>query len=142
MPGPVVSKEVLSDIVLAIDTSGSISETVLENFMFQLKSLMNDFELTGKVIFWDDGVESIGSVEDVLYGKIKPKGYGGTNISPVIEYVNKHLRNSKLLIVLTDGWFSEPTLRSKVPLIWAISSSKGSIDESHLKQYGKVIYLY
>lgn len=141
MPGPTYSKEILTNVIIGIDTSGSITNKVLTDFLFQVRSLLNDFEMTGRVIFWDDGVEADVLVEDVDSGKKRPVGWGGTNVSPVLEYINKKYSNATVVIMLTDGCFSRPTVKSRVPVVWTLSETSDSYGKE-LEDFGKVIYIY
>lgn len=131
-------KEVLADIVLLIDTSGSISNDILSEFFYQYKSLLNDFELTGRIVFWSVGVDNDYDAVDFIRnnnGQYPVNSKGGTSWNPVLEYLDTKYRSASLFVCLTDGHFSSPKHKTKVPMIWCLYKNDGEM----LKPYGKVI---
>ena len=51
LPGAYEDENKLEDILFVIDTSGSISDDDLKNFMSQAYNICKDFNATGKAIF-------------------------------------------------------------------------------------------
>ena len=115
VPGPVPSEESkLADIIVAVDTSGSVffDKPLLEDFFYQVKSLIKDFELEGRVITWDTRVgEDMEITDQQDFAKTLRCVYGGggTDVKCVFDYIKKTYKNQyTAVIVLTDGYFSDP----------------------------------
>ena len=111
---PSVVKEHI-DIVVAVDTSGSISQKELSQFMGEIIGIVKSFknvDLT--VIDCDARVNSVQKVknaspDDIISEVSKNlKGGGGTSHIPVFNWLNENLPNTKLLIAFTDGYTTFP----------------------------------
>ncbi len=141
MPG--IEKEHI-DVVVAIDTSGSISPTELQMFMSEVVSIIRSFrnvDLT--VIDCDCRINQVrnykqATITDAL--NIKLKGGGGTSHLPVFDWLNKNLPNAQLLIGFTDGYTSFPD-KSKVRVntLWVVAGSYRAPTDSF--PFGQVIEL-
>lgn len=134
-----LDREVLADIILLIDVSGSIVEETLSEFLYQYMSLINDFELTGRIIFWSVGVDNDYDAIEFMRtnnnGSLKIESKGGTVWNPVKDYIDVKYSNAALAICLTDGHFSTPKGKTKMPLIWCLYHNEGEL----LKPFGRVI---
>jgi predicted metal-dependent peptidase len=121
-------------LLLAIDTSGSISQNELEVFFNEI----NQIYKCGAEI---DIVECDAEVQNFYkYKGIVPenvKGRGGTCFDPVFEFINKGKLQYDGCIYLTDGYASEPKIKCRVKLLWVVTTD---IDTSHLIN-GKTIKL-
>jgi len=141
---PAVEKETL-DVMVAVDTSGSISDKELAKFLSEISSIVNSFknvELT--VIDCDCRVNGIhqmrnATVSDVM-SKIKLKGGGGTSHIPVFDWINKNKPNSKFVIAFTDGYTEFPDKSQvKMPVLWVLAGDWRTSKDKF--PYGKVIEL-
>jgi len=110
--------------VLAIDTSGS-AEDQLERFFSELvgivKSVCSQFEIT--VIQCDTKIQHVEVLtEYTVQGKKnwKAHGIGGTEFTPVFDYVDEQQLQPEVLIYLTDGLGTAPAEPPSYPVIWAI----------------------
>ena len=103
LPGRKYKK--LVDIVFAMDTSGSVSEESLSKFLNELHGILKVYKTHITVIECDASVKRVYSVKSVKDINYNITGRGGTEFTPVIEYVNSHkeFRNS-LLLYFTDGY--------------------------------------
>ncbi len=92
------------DIVVAIDTSGSMTASLLEKIFNEIFTILKsrDFSLT--IIECDAEVQSVYEARSISDVRLEVAGRGGTSFTPVIKYVNdnKKFRRS-LLIYFTDG---------------------------------------
>ncbi len=119
---PSLSKEEVPKVVLAIDTSGSISSEELKIFAGAIKKLSTlTPELT--VITCDCNIRQViksNEIESFLKN-LKFEGRGGTSHIPVFEYINKHIVNPDVVICLTDGCSDYPEKKPKYPVIWVLT---------------------
>ena len=106
-------------ILLAIDTSGSVSTKELEEFMSEMWHInKTGTEIT--VIQCDTHITHI--------GKFNPKadleinGRGGTDFSEPVEYYNANLGKYSCLMYFTDGKGSTE-VDPKGKMLWVLSSS-------------------
>jgi predicted metal-dependent peptidase len=96
------------DVVIAVDTSGSIGEIELKEFLSEIIGIAKSFSsrvkmrlLTHDTKVWDDYLVQNGNIEKIKALKIR--GGGGTSHKEVFEYVDEKIRDTKLLICFTDG---------------------------------------
>ncbi|MEA2091653.1 MAG: VWA-like domain-containing protein, partial [Campylobacterota bacterium] len=90
-------------LVVAIDSSGSVDETLLSEFLSELNSLMNiipSYEID--LFVCDDKIRShkIFYSGDILEARIE--GGGATDFRPVFEFIESELEDTKLLLYFTD----------------------------------------
>lgn len=123
-------------LLAAIDTSGSVSSSILVEFFEQLFYIM---KTTGAQIDIIECDAAIGKRYTLQKNQeIKVTGRGGTDFTPPVEIVNKEGYNS--LIYFTDGEGSY-NCELKKKALWVIYNHHESEDShfSHLK--GKRIYV-
>ena len=114
----------LEELVIAIDTSGSCSREVVSRFLsetYAILSRQENFFRRMKVYFIQcdcliQDVALIRNREDWLAyeKKIRIRGRGGTDFTPVFDYVEKQrqrkeLKDLKALLYFTDGDGAYPT---------------------------------
>jgi predicted metal-dependent peptidase len=120
-------------MLLGIDTSGSVSDTELKEFMNEIHHIYKcGVDIT--IIQCDTRIRSI----DPYKGKFEMQvhGRGGTEFDPVLEYFNENLRKYTSLVYFTDGecW---TTVKPKGNILWVLSE-RSSMNDS---LPGKVIKL-
>lgn len=111
----------LGRIDFSIDTSGSVTHEMFNQFIGELSYVMDklkpkqigvsqfDHILQGREV-----INSISELEDIQF-----QGGGGTNIEPVLSMFKDV--DSKALIVLTDGWFRHSaSMDPGKPVVWCI----------------------
>jgi predicted metal-dependent peptidase len=121
--------ESLGEIVVAIDTSGSIGERELRAFLSEVKGICDSVKPSKvRVLYWDTevcGHEVYNQDElDNLPKATKPKGGGGTMVECVPTYMNETGIKPECVIVLTDGHLGNSWGTWNVPLIWCIQGNK------------------
>ena len=133
VPGPKVSEEnlkKLKNIVLAIDTSGSMfSDENLSNIVSLAVSIVKKYNADGEIIYWDTSVSSTGTFKDRRsLVRTSVKGGGGTDINCLFEYLDKKYprkyNKPSLILVMTDGYFGtlkEDYVKRYKNVIWAIT---------------------
>ena len=120
-------------MLLAIDTSGSVSDTELQEFMNEIHHIYKaGVDIT--VIQCDVTIKSIESYK----GKplMNVTGRGGTEFDPVLEYYNANQKKYTSLVYFTDGECSTRVV-PKGNVLWVLS------EQSYMNESlpGKVIKL-
>jgi len=121
---PAIKKEGM-ELAVAIDTSGSISEEDLRDFVSEMAGIVQQCNATVWAIICDCEVYSVNKVRNISELKnIKIKGGGGTSHIPVFEELKKNpkLKNVKVLVALTDGYTEVPKRPPQgLTTFWVIS---------------------
>ena len=106
MPG--MKLEPMIDIAVAIDTSGSIGEAMLKDFLSEIQGIMESFpaykihvvsfdtETYNPVQYDSDNLDTICDYE--------PAGGGGTDFDCVYQYLKHNEIEPKRLVMFTDGY--------------------------------------
>jgi predicted metal-dependent peptidase len=111
------------DVVVAVDTSGSVGTKELNMFMAEIAGILADVQPKRLIIMWCDA--NIGRVDEcedendlnTLRCKGVPGG-GGTSFVPVFEEIEKMNITPDALVYLTDGMGTFPRTAPKYPVIW------------------------
>ncbi|UYE96924.1 hypothetical protein [Cyanophage S-TIM66] len=123
-----------------VDTSGSVDEELLQNFLSELFFAINSTRgTTGYLYYFDTELYPQGNIED-LDGVPKPVGLGGTSFVPIMKELNKisseNSHTNTVGIIYTDGFAPMTWEEPETPLLWCISP--GGIKEENIK-YGDVV---
>jgi len=111
-------------ILVAIDTSGSVNNGELKEFMNQIYHIHK----TGNEVTLVHADTAISKIE-----KFTPRseynihGRGGTDFNPVVDYFEEHRNKYSCLIYFTDGEAPAPK-NGKSDLLWVLSK------ESHMNK--------
>ena len=101
--------EQVEELVLAIDTSGSIGQRELTTFLSEVKGICDTVKPSKvRVLYWDtqvcrDEVYEIDKLDDIPQST-KPSGGGGTEVECVPKYMAEYGIKPQATIVLTDGY--------------------------------------
>lgn len=140
---PHMKKEELQ-VFIAIDSSGSVQQSELSEFLSEMVSISKSFSnIKMYVVSCDCAIQEVlevsnGSVQTVL--DIKIKGGGGTSVKPIADLIENDYPSTKILIYFTDGFIDHYDFNSKpYKTIWVVSQ-KGSI-ETPEQNGGEVIKL-
>jgi hypothetical protein len=126
---PSMENETIGEVVIAIDTSGSIGGEQITEFATELVSIC---ELCSpdmvRVLWWDTDVHGEQVFKDNyqnIAGLLKPEGGGGTHVSCVNEYINKQRINAECVIVFTDGYVeSDIKWNIPSPTLWMVTQNR------------------
>ena len=126
---PSAISETVGELVVAIDTSGSIGTAELTEFATELVSICDSVNPDKvRVVWWDSKVHGEQIFSDNYAGlqyMLKPLGGGGTRVSCVSEYLISKNINAECVIVFTDGFVeSGVSWRHQSPLLWMITQNK------------------
>lgn len=134
------SKEV-GNIIVACDTSGSISANEISVMVSELFSILENLEAVNKdnleipVIYCDSIVQK---VEHLQIGDTpKPKGGGGTDFRPPFEYIEKNLNTPAAMVYITDGECNSFPENPGYPVLWALFKNNPSFKPP----FGETVYI-
>ena len=101
--------EQVGELVVAVDTSGSVGQRELSAFMAEIKSICDTVHPECiRLLYWDTKVRQDEKYDmadlDDLIKTTKPKGGGGTDVGCVGEYITTEGIKPQAAIVLTDGY--------------------------------------
>ena len=126
---PSVENEAIGEVIVAIDTSGSIGTEELTAFATELASICGLCTPERvRVLWWDTevhGEQIFESNYENIAGLLKPLGGGGTRVSSVSEYINKENLKAECVIVFTDGYV-ERDIKWEIssPTLWMVTMNK------------------
>ena len=134
MPGMKPGEQI--DVVIGIDTSGSITDKDLKVFLSEIQGIMeayDEYKIT--VMGWDTEVHNVGTfssdnLEDIA--SFEPGGGGGTDPHCVWKYLQDNDIEPKKLIMFTDycffGWSPEE-VEQYCDTVWIIKGNKSAEPE-------------
>ena len=126
---PSLENESIGEIVVAIDTSGSIGQVQLNEFASELASICDTCSPeVVRVLWWDTSVHG----EQVFKGDytniasmLKPEGFGGTHVSCVNKYVMEKGIKAECVLVFTDGYVEHDIeWQITAPTLWMVTENK------------------
>jgi len=108
-------------IVVAIDTSASIDDELLNLFLAELYEIMQVFtHYAIELIECDAKIQNVQRLTPQEYLEPTLKGGGGTNFRPVFDYIENLNEDFKFLIYFTDGKGSFPTYEPLIDVLWVM----------------------
>jgi predicted metal-dependent peptidase len=127
---PSVDNETLGEVVVAIDTSGSIGTKELTEFATELASICDVAQPERvRVLWWDTEVHGEQVFEDIfsnIAALLKPLGGGGTHVSSVSKYINEEKITADCVVIFTDGYVeNDIEWNISSPTLWMITQNKG-----------------
>ncbi len=143
---PSVEKEKI-DVMAWVDTSGSIGQQELVEFISEIASIVGSFKNVDLTVGDCDcrvnGVYELKNAnkEEVIakVGK-NLRGGGGTSHKPVFNWINKHKPSTKFVICFTDGYTDfPPKSQVSVPVLWVVAGHWRANQKDF--PFGKVISL-
>ncbi len=123
---PSVYREGVGQIVIGVDTSGSIGAEELRQFAGEISAISDQSQPEAiHVVYCDAAVQSsqqFGPSEPI---HLEPKGGGGTDFRPVFEWVENNNVLPACLIYLTDLCCTEfPASPPEYPVLWFTDSRR------------------
>ena len=115
---PSMSSDLLR-IVVAVDTSGSVDESLLGTFLGEVTSMMQQYPNYEIDLITADA--KIQSHKTFLPGEMLDydvSGGGGTDFRPVFEYIDQYIDYPTLLLYFTDGQGTFPQEEPNYDVLW------------------------
>ena len=126
---PRLSSEGL-EVIAAIDTSGSISDEELREFVSELDALKGQVRAKVTLLACDNHVAEAAPWEyepwDAMQLPNDIEGGGGTDFRPVFDWVETENRSPNMLVYFTDGEGDFPKVPPNYPVIWLVKG-KGKV---------------
>jgi len=140
---PIVKRESI-ELVIGVDSSGSISEEEYAEFLSEIYAMCRQFEsLKATVIVCDAAVQEVIEIDENFDPYcVKGRGYGGTDSRPVYDWIeeNMAMQNVKLLVYFTDGYINIPDKEYSFPTLWIVTKN-GRTDEVDKMKNATVIQI-
>jgi len=109
------------DVIVAVDTSGSIGQREIDLFFGEVRGILEDVKPMKLWLVWCDaevhGVEELDSASDLA--GLKPKGGGGTDFRPVFDWAEQSDIRADAIVYFTDMLGTFPQYAPETPVIWA-----------------------
>lgn len=105
---PGMNKDEELNIVVAVDTSGSISETMLRDFLSEVQGIMDQYTSYRIIVMQFDtnvyGVEEFTHDNGKTMSEYDIQGGGGTDFDAVFRYMAENDIEPDQLVMFTDGY--------------------------------------
>lgn len=129
---PSIRKDNSLEISIAVDTSGSIGQDDLKDFLSEINDIASSFsQININLMFWDTEIKEHyqldkHNIEDLIKNKVS--GGGGTDFKQVYNYLEDNIPSTKVLVFFTDGYADFP-IEEKYKTIWVLSKDSIPIDK-------------
>ena len=115
---PSAISETVGEIILAVDTSGSIGDEALAKVVAEMVAMVEQVDPENiRILWWDTGVAKEQVINRDKSSKIAhivdAAGGGGTRMGCVSDYINAKNYKPECVVVFTDGYV-EPKVNWKV----------------------------
>lgn len=113
-------------VMLAVDTSGSVSNEELKEFFQEIGHISRTGTMV-TVVQCDAAISDISTYKDGMKinnrdQKIKIHGRGGTSFDPPVDYFNENYKKFTCMIYFTDGECSPPQHKPRGKCLWVLSA--------------------
>ena len=123
MFAPSSEKIGVGDIVVAIDSSGSVSQDELSQFLGEIQAINEDMKPTSiTIITCDSQIRNVQRFEQgEPIDKINISGRGGTCVQPVFRYLEDENVQFNTLVYFSDMYINDYPKEFDKPLLWIAS---------------------
>jgi predicted metal-dependent peptidase len=118
---PGLRSEELGEVVLAVDTSGSIGQRELARFAAEAQGILEAFDCQLTVLYHDVEVQKVQrwtSSDGPLM--LEPAGGGGTSHVCVFDWIEREGLQAAVVVCLTDLHTEFPAAVPCQPVLWAV----------------------
>lgn len=125
---PSMIGEAIGQVVIGIDTSGSIGDKELNEFLTEVVAICDDVSPSSiELLYWDTVVAGHETYNQgdykALVQSTKPAGGGGTHVGCVNQYIKDKRIQPEAIIILTDGYVEDDFGGNwDYPTLWAITT--------------------
>jgi len=122
---PSLRSEGMGEIVVAVDTSGSIDDAQLKRFAGELNGILDCHPCRVVVLYCDDAIQGEPVYWEPADGPLtlESRGGGGTSHLPIWAWLKQHDAEPACVVCLTDGYTSFGS-DPGVPVLWAMTTER------------------
>ena len=127
---PSTEDETVGEVLIGIDTSGSITGEILASFATRVAEICEMVKPEKvRVLWWDTSVHGeqvFQSDYSQIRKLLKPQGGGGTHAGCVKHYIQQKKISADCLVMFTDGYTEQPIdwTNMTVPTLWLVTENK------------------
>lgn len=130
--------ETVDELVIAVDTSGSIGQREVTVALSEIASICDTVKPKRvRLLYWDTRIcgAEVYDEQDIpnLVKSTKPVGGGGTDVTCVCTYMTDNNLKPDAVVVITDGYLFGGWGTWSCPLMWVMIDNKSAQPD-----YGKV----
>jgi predicted metal-dependent peptidase len=138
---PTLVSETVGNIVVAVDTSGSVGQAEFREFMSEVKSIADDVKPSRvDMLYWDGEVDKHEEYEQHevanLIDATRPMGGGGTDPDCVPKYMASKNMHPECVVMFTDGYVPNWGNDWVAPVLWVVVDNKEATAET-----GKTVHI-
>jgi len=127
---PMLFSEGMGEVILVVDTSGSITKAELKQFAGELNSILGDVKPSKvHVIYCDAAIQ--GAPKEILPEDfpvpLEKKGGGGTDFTEPFEWTEQNVSNPACLVYLTDLYGPCNAPKPAYPVLWVCTSGETEV---------------
>ena len=137
-----IDSSTFENVVVAIDTSGSITDETLSKFFAELSKIFNSYQyIKNLVVIWCDsdippkGIQIFNKVDKKFdINRLKPRGGGGTSFRPPFKWIHENLIKKRkqvaFMIYFTDAFGDAPSenefeiKKYKNRVLWVVTENE------------------
>lgn len=131
---PSLYNEEVGEIILFVDTSGSITEAILNMVAAEIQQILAGFHVGFTVVYIDATVAGVEEIAPDSEVKLTPKGGGGTDFRPGFDWIKTEGRNPRAVVYFTDGVCHQFAETPEFPVLWCKYGTYG-----FTPPYGEVV---
>ncbi len=117
---PALDSPSLDRIVVAVDTSGSVSEAELSRYAAEVRSVLSIYPDAEVHVIYADSKVAGHEVLSACDFELHPRGGGGTSYIPAFAFVDEQDIDPACLVYFTDGCCHRFPEAPKYPVLWVI----------------------
>ena len=123
---PSLTSDELPEIVVAVDTSGSIDQPTVDRFASEISAILEAYDTTINVLYVDStlqGAQTFGRYDLPL--DLDAKGGGGTDFRRPFDWIETEGKTPACLVYLTDLCGRFPDAEPDYPVLWVATENHG-----------------
>lgn len=138
---PTLVSETVGNIVVGVDTSGSVGTEEFREFMSEVKSIAEDVKPSRvDMLYWDGDVDKHEEYEQHevanLIDATRPMGGGGTDPDCVPKYMASKNMRPECVVMFTDGYVPNWGNDWVAPVLWVVVDN-----EEATAEHGKTVHI-
>ncbi len=131
----------LGQVVAAVDTSGSIRQSQLNEFASEINSILEDYRADCTVIYCDHEIDHVDEFPAGDRVSLKAYGGGGTSFVPPFTYLADRGEAPRCMVYFTDGMCDDFPDAPPYPVLWVQKPMRGYGSREFRPPFGEVLVL-